>query len=906
MKINDDGSVEFEGEIEGNATAILKGLLGHWINVASEDAGELFGPAFRGSYGILARKFPILNRLTNRMAATWMGKTGKSLAAFNKKIADRTGYHNILNETGEEWLEPNLKAILDIEDFGAGPDADWKDRIVKANENFVDTLPEMLTAFAIPGMIKTGAGLTSIPITKKMREQKQLDQKLKDVDAAGLIYEQYNPSIENLDEVIDALEDRPEMQSTWAEFEKELEEIQGKHEGPQALKELTLGSTFTPKWLVHRLVGADTMLEDLNRALEAMKVRRGNLGEWINKVIKKIRKEKELTQLPEMLEEEAVKEAAIPLEEMYGVEISQPEAFIPTKRLQETKAHILQKKIGEDTNPVHIMRDLLDTYPDTPPFLKGKVADIFNDIRGITRGLLKEVNAAREARGDPPITNIGSYITHWMDAAAGIEAEERISYAGRKGKKAPKNAPNYLAEKRKVKGEMEKMFSKDLGLLLHQMVKHSLRDIYITTPYQQAVQELNELNDKGLIPGTTYKEIDAYLRYDIREMQTDLDRKFNTSMRNISDLLGRFKFIKRSIDDPSRQIFGTMRKLGFLSGLGFRVKAPLRNLGQRMLLRDLYRERDYAKAQAVAFRMAKMPMVEHPQTGEQIRIHDLIREQDWYKLTLQQYEDVVSDAQTVRSKAGEAAQHLQNAAFFAYKTSHAGNLFISNVDVAGLTGYFDWKNNYEQSRPGTKHYKAARRYSIKHKVPLDSLLTHEADMLPNIREAVRRTQWEYFAHTMPTLYRGQVMRAGFQFKSWLMNYYFNHVRQMMSTMITGRDGRGRLIPGNAKLRVLKGFGTNVALGKIIGDMLGIHVLKFIFARDLTRLFVLDSPIPNLIIGLVSYFEADDEEERKKAWSKVKRGLKFYTPYSLALKDFWELFSGEQDFDDVLFYQKENK
>jgi hypothetical protein len=550
------------------------------------------------------------------------------------------------------------------------------------------------------------------------------------------------------------------------------------------------------------------------------------------------------------------------------------------------------------------MRDLLDTYEDAPGFLNESEANIFNQVRELTRYMLERVNRARKARGDAPIKGREAYITHWMDAAAGMQAEERIKeLEGRRGKKAPRNVPNYTEIKRKVHGELEQMFSKDLGQLLQQMVKYDLRDIHITQPYQAALAELNDMDAKGLVPEDTYKTITDYLKYDIREMQTPLDRMFNKSMRKVGDFLGRVKFMKKVTDDPSRKVFGGLRKLGFLSALGFRLKSPLRNLGQRMLLQDLYRTRDYAKAQAVAMRLSKMPQVEHPQTGEMVDLMDLLREQDWYKITLQKFEDTVADTQTVTTRLGEMAQSAQEKAFHMYSRSHAGNLFLSNVEVAALTGYFDWQNMHEQSQPGTEHYKEAKRYSVKHGVPHQSLLTHKEDMLWNMREAVRRTQWEYFAHSMPSLYRGQVMRAGFQFKSWMMNYYFNHVRQMLSQTMTNRNSKGRLLTGNGRLRALKGLGTIAATGSIVEEMIGIEVLRFLIVRDLDKLFLLDAPIPNLILSFVAYMKAEGDD-KEKAYKQLKRAAKFYLPYSLALKDLWNSLSGEQDFDELLFYKKD--
>jgi uncharacterized protein YihD (DUF1040 family) len=891
MKILDDGTVKMEEPAEGWSTSVVKGLADHWITIMSEEAGEFMGPALKGTFGAVAKKLPLFNRLIPRMQSAWMTKTGQSLAAFNKKIATVSGFHGTIGELGEEWLDGNLKAALKVDPAGEDGYGSFEDRIIAANKEFMDNVPAMTVAFMIPSGARTVAGLANSALEKRVQKRNALQQRLDVADSMKYTVpsqiETAEGSIGFLPDVVDDMEDN---------LPESLE-----------LKEPGLAKYLTPKWLVNRLIGAETLLEDVEASMHAMTLERNDWQKWLAGLVKNLRKEKELTRLPEILEAEAEKEAAVDLTEAFGgeVEVERDPSFIPRGAVEKTKAHILQQKIDSD-NPVYIMRDLLDTYEDAPSFLNDRETSIFNQVREMTRYMLDRVNKVREGRGDKPIDKVDGYITHWIDAAASEELERRIVAQSKKKKKLSKKVPNYTAEKRKIRDEIESVFTKDLGKALQQMVKYDLRDIYITKPYQEALADLNELDRTGFVSPETYRTIENYLRYDIREMETPLDRMFNKSMKSSADLLKRLSFGKLIIDDPARNVFGTLRKLGFVSALGFRLKAPLRNLGQRMLLQDLYRTRDYLQAQAVAFRLAKMPQVEHPLTGETVPLIDVIREQDWYKLAIQQFEDLVNPEPTVVTKAGEAATRLQETAFKAYSRSHAGNLFLSNVEVAALTGYFDWQNSFEQSQKGTDHYKEARRYGLKHKIPLRQLLTSKEDMMPSIRDAVRQTQWEYFSTSMPTIFRGQVARAAFQFKSWMMNYYFNHVREMGTQLLTGRNSRGRLLPGNGRLRAIKGIGTIVAMGSVLEEMFGIHVLKFLLARDLDKLFVLDAPIPNFILSLAGYWGAEDDRERKQAWKQLKSALRFWTPYSLAVKDMWELLSGSHDFSDILFYKKDEE
>jgi len=301
--------------------------------------------------------------------------------------------------------------------------------------------------------------------------------------------------------------------------------------------------------------------------------------------------------------------------------------------------------------------------------------------------------------------------------------------------------------------------------------------------------------------------------YDIRKHQAPMDKAFNRTIRKPVDLLNKLLPTKKIIDDPARSVFGTLRRMGHISGLGFRLKPGGRNLGQRLLLTDLYRNVDYAKAQAVAFRLAKMPVVKHPITGENTLLMDLVREQDWYKTALHKFED------TVTTVTG-----LERSAMYLYSKTHVGNLFLSNVEVSAITGYFDWLNMRNQSRNvNSKHFKNAIIQAKKLGIPTSELLTQESDMMWNIREAVRRTQWEYFSISMPALYRSQFNRAMGMFQSWWMNYFFNHSREMINQTITGRNSLGRLLTPGGRLRAAKGLGTIVAIGKASKTLFGIEM-----------------------------------------------------------------------------------
>jgi len=887
IEITDDGEVKITGPGENTFTSIWKGLADHYTEIASEQAGEYIAPVISSGF----KKLPFMGKLMGMVQNRWLKlNPTKTASDFTKKIGTTTGFHGTLSEIGEEYLGDITRAITDVEDFGAnaiaqekyGRDANMSERIAAGVGADTDNLPAMFIAFSIPG---AATGVANIAVTKQKIEN---EKRQKALDIATGIEINTPTQIATAEGAIGYEDDF---------FVEKWEAAQPKYEFDVP----GIGKIFTPKWALNRMLGVETMMEDVDKAFAASSLEQQHLNTWIGKITKKLKKEKSLTRLPEMLPVEAEKEATtirpapeyvataegvIGIEEDFEVEI---------KEIEKTKAHILQKKI-DSTKPIHIMRDLLDTYEDTPSFLNKSEAKIFNQIRELTRYLRQRANLVREKMGLRLIEEVDGYITHWMDATANrivnkdLPIQSGYLYSLMKG--LPKEIKNTTAQKRRVKGYMERYFSKDLGKLLKIMTANDLRDIYLMQPYQAAWDELQQLRKARLIPDSTYNEIEKYLLYDIRQHQAPADKMFNKTTKKPADFLEKLVGSKKIIDDPARSVFSRLRRFGHLSGLGFRLKPAFRNLGQRLLLQDLYRTRDYAKAQAVAFRLAKMPNTEHPITGEQVPVIDLIREQDWYKLALRKFEDITG-----------AITGIERSAMYLYGRTHIGNLFLSNVDVAALTGYFDWESNYKSSNdtksPHFKHIiKEAKRLGI----PYQELQTQKSDMMWNIREAVRRTQWEYFSISMPTFYRGQFNRAMGQFQSWWMNYFFNHGREMINQIVTGRNSLGRLLTPYGRLRALKGMGTIQAIARTTESILGIEMLKYLFIPLPGYL----PPIPALIAGILQYFAASDDRQKKTAMKKIKRGLKFWIPFSSFARDFNKMISGEFSISDFLLYKKPEK
>lgn len=877
---------------ESPYTSLWKGLADHYIEVASEQAGEVMSPYVSKLFS----KIPFVGKLTSKIKSSWLKKYPKKTPAdFLKAIGTKTGFHGMIEEMGEEFLGDATRGLVGVDDFGAGPDANALERIAAAVSTDIDNIPAMLIGFGIPGL---GRQVVSRHMAKKVQETEEYSKRFKDLVAEAYFQQFHQIPSESFLE--NALEQETLLGFEDDFFTEATDELRYKYN----FKKPGPGKFFTPKWLLNRIMGIETMMKDVTDAEEAFQLEQQHLSAWTSRIIKKLKKEKALARLPQVLEEQIKEESTdfVPEQEYVEEMAEAAGGLIPTSFESvgpRTDAHILQKKIGDNSNPIEIMRDLLDTYENAPAFLNDSEANIFNQIRELTRSLRDRANMVRRHMGLDEINNVSGYITHWMDGIVkDIVNGELITedpYLYKVMHELPKEVKNKTAYERKVKGELEKYFSKDLGKLLRIMTTYDLKDIYIKQPYEAAWEELNKY--KPIMPKTVYDQARRFLEYDIRKIQALMDESFNALLQKPTDLINKLRPLHRAIHDPARGVFSFMRRIGILNGLGLRLKPSGRNLGQRLLLTDLYRTVDYGKAQAVAFRLARMPMVEHPITGEKVKLIDLIHEQDWYQLALRKFEDTMT-----------VVTGIERTALAVYSRTHIGNLFLSNVEVAALTGYFDWKNMYEQSQDQkSKHFKNANKQAKKLGVPLDSLLTQKGDMMWHLREAVRRTQWEYFSTSMPVVYRSQFNRAMFMFQSWWMNYFFNHSREMINQTLTGRNSLGRLLTPGGRMRAVKGLGTIVAIGKAAKVLVGIEMAKFLITPFPTYL----PPIPALILSIIEYLSTlihGDEQRRKSAERTLKYNLKFWIPLSGFGRDLNKFLSGEWNIADLLIYrgQKEKE
>jgi N12 class adenine-specific DNA methylase len=131
------------------ATAIYKAIGDHFIELLSEESGAGIAAMAKGLMPKGIHKSA--SKLMNSVRKAWIkAAPGRDSLAFAKRIAEKGGFHGILEEMGEERLGDTLRATFDIEDFGQ-EDGNVFDRLVASIPDGEQLLVEAL-AFSVPGV----------------------------------------------------------------------------------------------------------------------------------------------------------------------------------------------------------------------------------------------------------------------------------------------------------------------------------------------------------------------------------------------------------------------------------------------------------------------------------------------------------------------------------------------------------------------------------------------------------------------------------------------------------------------------------------------------------------------------------------------------------------------------------
>ncbi len=609
-------------------------------------------------------------------------------------------------------------------------------------------------------------------------------------------------------------------------------------------KEPTLTMWYTPKLELMRQMGVSDVLGNLPEAYLLMDLKAKDLNHEVNELIKKLNKGRGVA-------------------ERFGTWIKNK----PSKQVAR-------------------LRDLLDSYEEVPEFLTFEEKELFSQVRDLTTNLLKITNEFRKQAGLPPIHNLEAYIPHFLDEVARAAANGWAPYVQDvhrwTGKKVPKRSTNPTARHRtvsKLTDMLNDVFSKDLGMLLKAMIKYDLRDIYLAIPYAQVRANIKAL--EGQIPEQVLRELEEYMEYDIFDHQTPLDKLINNTFRKIGieGIINlALKPFNRVVTDDIRLFSGLYRQ-GLMGGaIALKGRIVNRNLFQRLLTLDFVSPIDFVKAQFYS----------------PAWLMDKIRETTFYKKSVETFEDLPPLLKPVQW------------GMYPFQKSHAGFSFLSNIDVAMKAGYWsgqrkiDWCQTVEAQQEIKDHI--AKRPDMTQQEK-DNLVWREGDQIAEAVEIGSYTQWAYFSTEMPRVFRGHGARAFWSLQSWTMNYFGKHVPEMMRRTFKGVTGRGRIVPKAERWRAAKGLAYLLVMLGALKKATGIDMIKFAFfpfpSAALPHLGQIATATYQCFLALT------DEEERKGAWSKLKKSLQLLLPFSGAIKRYVKFLRGDLTLKEWLFYTEQD-
>lgn len=184
-----DAIIDQQGKGEKPATALLKA----YGDVYIENLSELGGSA----PAAVLRKLPFGGKVLKAMADL-AKKTGIPENELIQKISTKAGWNGLVGEWGEERLGTLLRAITDVDDFGAGKDAPVYERVAAGLAQDMQAQNQLveLGVLSIPGVTKFAAG----KVLERPAQPKTLDQiiteKTQDVPTAA--QEEVKPGISEI------------------------------------------------------------------------------------------------------------------------------------------------------------------------------------------------------------------------------------------------------------------------------------------------------------------------------------------------------------------------------------------------------------------------------------------------------------------------------------------------------------------------------------------------------------------------------------------------------------------------------------------------------------------------------------------------------------------------------------
>jgi len=173
---------------EGWATSFVKA----WGDVVIESASEEAGATITKGLGWVVGKTRLGAKLVPALQKAWMKATGGSAGAFVRGLASKGGYSNIVGEIGEERLGTVLRAVVGVDDFGAGPNAGPMQRLVEGLKQDAENFGAELAVLGVPmaSQVVVGRAMNRMNIASTRELLSMLDPLMKADPDRGKIIEQ--------------------------------------------------------------------------------------------------------------------------------------------------------------------------------------------------------------------------------------------------------------------------------------------------------------------------------------------------------------------------------------------------------------------------------------------------------------------------------------------------------------------------------------------------------------------------------------------------------------------------------------------------------------------------------------------------------------------------------------------
>lgn len=556
----------------------------------------------------------------------------------------------------------------------------------------------------------------------------------------------------------------------------------------------------------------------------------------------------------------------------------------------------------------------LNTNIEAPKEFGEKEKAIFNYFRGLTRDMLRRVNEVRERTGRDPIKDIGAYFRHIVDIKASDIVAGRELLPEKLKAWAEKNITgdvrNPMELERKIKDELLKYFSKDLGYVMSSMINTALKEVHLDeakdflaemlaaaqidpkvlakmSPEEQALYRAEEE-----LPNATKQWIEDYVKIVLLdEKQTTIDQKSNRWIAPgtpVADYINKKlePFGKQLSERAFTDMLVALSKLPIYGVIGgARAKLIIRNKIQITQNIALYGVRNTFKG--------TLPTSDYPVLEE-------LKTESLFLRTYSGIEEMPADIK------GKFSKYMM--ASFQWSA-------LSNVNQAMNAAYHWTAENIQDPLKKDLDWADPQRTYTEDK---NFFYPSERELLLKEMEyGAQTTQYQYIGMAMPGIFRIKSLAPLTRLQSWWMNHWAIFVREAATRAITGKvgytiettikgpDGEDIKIERQPKISVASrmNFLKWLVIAGVTLNTLG-YGRSYLFGTAPTGV----PPSAQLAFSAYKFFTTSGvtkfgRNEKRKAAKEMKQAALTFIPGYLTVKDLTALLSGEKPWNEYLFYNK---